>query len=61
MSSGLSDDDREFAFKVEIVGDLWPDDVGEMPGLAIGNRLNTVGFSTSERPVPCGASRSSGR
>ena len=36
MPSGLSDDDREFAFEVEIVAELWPDDVGEMPGLAVG-------------------------
>ena len=36
MSSGLSDDDRKFAFEVEIVRQLWPNDIGEMPGLAIG-------------------------
>src|SRR4029079_2022262 len=36
MSSGLSNDDRELALEVEIVRDFWPDDVSEMPGLAVG-------------------------
>ena len=36
MPPGLSDDDREFAFEVQIARKLRPDDVGEMPGLAVG-------------------------
>ena len=44
MSARLSDDDREFAFEVEIVRELWPDDVGEMPGLAVGKSTEHGGI-----------------
>ena len=32
----LADDDREFALEIEILRDARPDDVGKMPGLAVG-------------------------
>jgi hypothetical protein len=44
MPSRLPDDDREFAFEIEIMRELWSDDVGEMPGLVVGKSAEHGGI-----------------